>query len=118
MGNEKIKFEYEPYNHKGMKISFNGMMTQVMNQLQRFEKFRDNHTNEDGEFSFDSSDIDEQWQLERLFSDLSNYSYTIEELLKHFKILGEAFYKRDGNTVDNVLQLWCLKPKNKENKNV
>lgn len=114
---DKIKVEYIPYKHEGMKISFNGMMNQVKDELKKFEDLRDMLVGEDNDkycvdTLIDSDNCDE---VGRVFDDMScNYSYTVSELLDHFKQLGDAFYDGDFSKVDNILQLWCLKPENVE----
>lgn len=103
---DKIKIEYVPFKLKGMRISFDGMMRQTQKQLKIFEQIK--VAKDDGDF-----DPTDDFHVE-VISALDNmtcfYSHTIEELIGHFKKLGEAFYRGDLRTVDNVLQLWCLKP--------
>ena len=122
MRKKKVTISYEPYDHKGMRISFSGMMNQVKNQLEVFEKIKDEYTNEEtGELEAEV----EYFQfggLRGFYGDLECaveemsccYSHTVKELMDHFKIMGEAFSDGNLRTVDNVLQLWCLKERGDE----
>lgn len=115
---KNIKVEYRPYDHTGMRISFSGMMSQVKHQLEVFEKIKEEYTDEaTGEL--DDTVEYGKWGNKGLHADLqdaienmtSYYSFTVSELMDHFKIMGEHFSKGELSVVDNILQLWCLKDK-------